>query len=238
MTGSTLNKDEKVISSMFDSIAPKYDLLNHLLSFQIDRSWRKKLIATVCSVNTKYVLDMACGTADVTIGLHKKGMEVIGMDISAKMLEIARNKCQKDFGNAPVPPITFIAGSSDKIPFPNSTFDAVTISFGIRNFDHREECIRELYRVLKPSGTLAILEFTIPTKNPLKSLYSFYFKKVLPMIGKHVSKQKTAYEYLPLSAFEFPQREAFCQELLKGNFTGVGYQSLSGGIACIYTGTK
>lgn len=233
MGDNKLAKDKETISSMFDSIAPGYDFLNHTLSFQVDRLWRKRMIRKVFDSGAKNVLDLACGTADVSIGLHKKGMSPIGMDFSEKMLEIAKKKAARKRCD-----IQFINASADDIPFPDNTFDAVTIAFGIRNFDNREKCIQEIFRVMRPKGMLAILEFTIPTNKIWKGIYTFYFKNLLPLVGSCVSKHKKAYEYLPASAFEFPQREEFCKELIEVGFKNVQYKSNTGGIACLYIGVK
>lgn len=229
---SPLSKDKKEIARMFDGIAPKYDLLNHLLSLNIDRVWRRKLLDTLHIKTPKgNVLDLACGTGDISRGLEKRGYYVTGMDLSSKMLEIAEEKSTEYH-------ISYLQGEADRIPFNDSIFDAVTISFGIRNFDKRAECIDEIYRILKSDGTLAILEFGIPRNKVWKSLYSFYFLKILPAIGRVISKKQYPYSYLPASAVEFPQREAFCAELIAGGFKDVKYKSLTGGVAYIYTGKK
>lgn len=232
MTSAPLSKDKKKIAGMFNEIAPHYDFLNHFLSFNIDRSWRRRLVKKVCAAKSSEVLDLACGTGDVTLSLAKKGIKVTGMDISEKMLDIAKSKKHS------VGEIAFINAPADSIPFPDDSFDAVTISFGIRNFDHRPKCIEEIHRIIRPGGIVAILEFTIPQNKLWKSIYTFYFRKFLPAIGKTVSRQQFAYTYLPLSAFEFPQREAFCSELEDGGFKDVSYDSMTGGIACLYIGTK
>lgn len=232
-----LSKKRETISSMFDSIAPTYDLLNHILSFGIDVSWRKKLVKAVSKhteLSKSHILDLACGTADVSIALYNKGAKVTGADISEQMLKIAVEKCQKEG----IGDIDFILADAYRLPFDSDTFDAITISFGIRNFDKRESCINELYRVLKKGGVLAILEFSIPKNKLWKWIYSFYFKRILPTIGRMISKQKWAYRYLPESSFSFPSRENFCRELEQGNFTKCQYKSLTGGIACIYTAIK
>lgn len=227
-----LSKEKKEIAGMFDSIAPHYDFLNHFLSFNADRTWRKKLTRSITASGAKKVLDLACGTGDVSRALAEAGMTVTGMDISEKMLEIARSK--KSNGQA----ITYINAPADSIPSPDGSFDAVTISFGVRNFDQRQKCLEEINRVLLPEGKIGILEFSIPANRIWNALYTFYFKRVLPVIGRAVSGQKFAYTYLPLSAFEFPQREAFCRELSDAGFKEVRYRPLSGGIACLYLGKK
>lgn len=232
MAATPLSKDKKEIAGMFDSIAPRYDFLNHLLSLNIDRTWRRKLVKCAISNNPACILDLACGTGDVSRALSEKNIKVTGLDISENMLSIARTKKCKG------PAITYINGPADDIPFPDNNFDAVTISFGIRNFDKRETCLEEIYRVLSPEGTLAILEFSIPRNRLWKAVYTFYFTRFLPIIGRAVSHQQFAYSYLPQSALEFPKMEDFCNELSSAGFKNVTSRPLSGGIACIYLGIK
>ena len=196
---------------MFDSIAPVYDRLNHLLSFGIDRSWRRRLVRAVSSFcalrgGEVKVLDMACGTGDVSIALRRNGLDVVGADISENMLALARKKA---------PEIDFRYGDASELPFADGSFDAVTIAFGIRNFDKRAQCIRELHRVLKDGGMLAIAEFSIP-----------------------VSKQAYAYSYLPESSFDFPAPEKFRAELSEGGFREVTARSMTGGVSYLYIGRK
>jgi demethylmenaquinone methyltransferase / 2-methoxy-6-polyprenyl-1,4-benzoquinol methylase len=229
---NNLSKDKKIIAPMFDSIAPKYDALNHILSFNIDKKWRKRLIAIIKQTEGKKVLDLACGTGEVSRGLAKNGIEVVGLDLSSEMIKIARNKTNKSLD------IKYSLGEADSIPFPDGTFDAVTIAFGIRNFDNREKCIEEIFRVIKPNGMLAILEFTTPQKIIFKSIYSFYFKWILPNIGGLISKNKNAYKYLHQSAVSFPQRECFCKELEMGGFNDVKFEEQTMGIASIYIANK
>lgn len=232
-----LSKERETISSMFNSIAPTYDLLNHLLSFGIDISWRKKLVKSVAKkteIDKAHILDLACGTGDVSIAIYNKGAKVTGADISEEMVKVAIRKCQK----SGIENIDFIIADASQLPFEENTFDGITISFGIRNFDKRSKCIEELYRVLKPGGLLAILEFSIPKNKLWKRLYTFYFRKILPAVGNLVSKQKWAYTYLPESSFRFPCREDFCKELESGKFIRSKYKSLTGGVACLYTAIK
>lgn len=229
MQTERLNKERKVISSMFDSIAPVYDRLNHILSFGIDRQWRKRLVRTVCGTGAHNVLDVACGTGDVSLALRDRGLSVTGVDISEKMLSIASGK---------VPGVDFMIGDASALPFPDSSFDAVTIAFGIRNFDKRAKCIEELFRVIRPGGTLAILEFSIPENRLWRMVYTWYFKRILPVIGRAVSKQDYAYSYLPESSFEFPAPDLFIKELEDGGFTGLSVRKMTGGVACLYVGRK
>lgn len=229
-----LNKSRETISSMFDSIAPVYDRLNHLLSFGIDRSWRRRLVRAVSSFcalrgGEVKVLDMACGTGDVSIALKRKGLDVIGADISENMLALARKKA---------PGIDFRYGDASELPFADGSFDAVTIAFGIRNFDKRAQCIRELHRVLKDGGMLAIAEFSIPRNRLWRGIYTLYFKNILPAIGRLVSKQAYAYSYLPESSFDFPAPEKFRAELSEGGFRAVTARSMTGGVSYLYIGRK
>lgn len=229
-----LNKSRETISSMFDSIAPVYDRLNHLLSFGIDRSWRRRLVRAVSSFcalrgGEVKVLDMACGTGDVSIALKRKGLAVVGADISENMLALARKKA---------PEIDFRYGDASELPFADGSFDAVTIAFGIRNFDKRAQCIRELHRVLKDGGMLAIAEFSIPRNRLWRGIYTLYFKNILPAVGRLVSKQAYAYSYLPESSFDFPAPEKFRAELSEGGFRAVTARSMTGGVSYLYIGRK
>lgn len=245
-----LSKEKDKISSMFDSIAPKYDLLNHTLSMNFDRIWRRKLIKVVLKGGPKLVLDLACGTGDVSFGLATKAkdkdkdkckkLKVIGGDLSREMLKIAFQKKEKLVSKQKISPdsIDFQYCEADQLPFEDNSFDAITISFGIRNFEQREKCIQELYRVLRKGGQLAIIEFSTPKNIIWKAVYTTYFKHILPFIGRIVSGTKTPYSYLPASAMDFPQREVFCKEFSDAGFSEAKYQSLTGGVACLYTAIK
>ena len=175
------------------------------------------------------VLDMACGTGDVSIALRRKGLDVVGADISENMLALARKKA---------PGIDFRYGDASELPFADGSFDAVTIAFGIRNFDKRAQCIRELHRVLKDGGMLAIAEFSIPRNRLWRGIYTLYFKNILPAIGRLVSKQAYAYSYLPESSFDFPAPEKFRAELSEGGFRAVTARSMTGGVSYLYIGRK
>ena len=172
---------------------------------------------------------MACGTGDVSIALRRKGLDVVGADISENMLALARKKA---------PEIDFRYGDASELPFADGSFDAVTIAFGIRNFDKRAQCIRELHRVLKDGGMLAIAEFSIPRNRLWRGIYTLYFKNILPAIGRLVSKQAYAYSYLPESSFDFPAPEKFRAELSEGGFRAVTARSMTGGVSCLYIGRK
>lgn len=233
MPARQLKKDTETISSMFDSIAPTYDRLNHILSFGIDRSWRRRLVRKVLGSvqgnGSVKVLDVACGTGDVSMALKRQGMDVTGADISEKMLDIARVKA---------PDIEFVYGNAAGLPFGDGTFDCVTIAFGIRNFDMRPQCIKELRRVLKDGGMLAIVEFSIPRNRFWRGIYTLYFKNILPTVGRMVSRQAYAYTYLPESSFDFPAPDMFRRELEDGGFREVTVESMTGGVACLYTGRR
>lgn len=234
MTQEPLNKDAAVISGMFDSIASKYDRMNHGMSLGIDKLWRRRFVRRLSAslAPGAAVLDLACGTGDLTRALALKGFAVTGLDISAEMMEVGKVKC-RDL--APQP--QFILGSAEQIPFPDASFDAVTIAFGLRNFDHRAACLQEIRRVLKPGGRLAVLEFAVP-KNPLwRALYLFYFKHAMRLVGKAVGSGD-AYGYLVDSVLAFPRYEALCAEFTAAGFTDVRYEMYSGGIAVCYSAVQ
>lgn len=234
MAQEELNKDAKVISGMFDSIASKYDRMNHGMSLGIDRRWRRRFLRKLSKEMAPgaAVLDLACGTGDLTRALAQEGFSVTGLDISAEMMEVGKVKC-RDLDPQP----QFVLGSAEQIPFPDASFDAVTIAFGLRNFDHRAECLQEIRRVLKPGGRLAVLEFAVP-KNPLwRALYLFYFKHAMRLVGKAVGSG-SAYGYLVDSVLAFPRYETLCREFEAAGFTRVCYDTYSGGIACGYSACK
>lgn len=242
-----LDKRDSTISSMFNGIATKYDLLNHILSLNIDKLWRKELVnfLTQYSLNTDktyYVADIACGTGDLSIALFKKGIKVCGIDISSQMLEVAKIKTKKLLNkrgklNSNVASIApeYIIGNAECLNFKDREFDAITIAFGIRNFNKRDICLKEIYRVIKPGGHLAILEFAAPKNKLIKYFYNLYFKNILPFIGRLISKDKSAYKYLVESVENFPKYEDFCKEIKAANFKDIKYKKLSFGIATLYT---
>ena len=230
-----LNKDEATISSMFNGIAGKYDLLNHLMSFGMDIRWRKRMVNTIIKEkgNSAKVLDLACGTGDLTFALSRKGFNVVGGDISQGMLDVAIAKKETEKGLKGH--IEFRNCSAESIPYPDGTFDAATISFGIRNFDHREKCLAEIRRVLKKDGKLYIMEFAEPRNRIWRFIFGMYFKYYTPAIGRMISKDTSAYSYLPESVRQFPKYQAFIQEM-EQEFENCSYRSLSGGIALLYKG--
>lgn len=232
---SQASKKEQV-SEMFDNISPKYDLLNHVLSMGIDYSWRKKVVKLLRKENPQSILDVATGTADLAIALTKTGANLItGVDISEGMLEVGRKKVlAKGLDQR----IILQKEDAENLSFRDNTFDAVTVSFGVRNFENLEKGLSELYRVLKPNGTLVVLEFSQPTKFPFNKLYQFYFKNVLPLVGRMVSKDTSAYTYLPASVSAFPFGKDFETILRQTGFTDTKWKELTLGIATIYWGRK
>lgn len=229
------SKKEQV-AEMFDNISERYDLLNHLLSLSIDKGWRKKVVKLVSAKKPKLLLDVATGTADLAIALEKSHPEKItGIDISAGMLEVGRKKvAAKGLSQM----ITLQQADSENLPFEDNTFDAITVAFGVRNFENLEKGLSEMYRVLKPGGHLLVLEFSQPQGFPMKQLYSFYFKNILPTIGKMVSKDSRAYTYLPESVQAFPHGKAFMDIMEKCGYKKGVRIPLTFGIASIYEGLK
>ena len=228
-------KSEKV-ASMFDSIASHYDLLNRVLSFGIDKRWRKKVINQLVDIHPKQLLDIATGTGDLALeAVRLNPRKIVGLDISEGMLAIGRQKIkQKHLDTL----ISLEKGDSTNIPFSDNSFDAVTVAFGVRNFDDLEKGLREMLRVTKPGGKVVILEFSMPEKFPIKQLYSFYSRKIMPVIGQLLSRQRAAYEYLPDSVRQFPHGKAFIKIMYDCGYEDTNVTSLTFGIASIYSGIK
>ena len=204
------------VAEMFDNISPKYDLLNHTLSLGIDILWRKKAIKMLAPEKPKLILDVATGTGDFAIeALALNPDKVIGVDISEGMLSIGREKMKKKNISDK---IEMLSGDSEGLNFPDNTFDAIIVAFGVRNFENLEKGLADMYRVLKPNGTVVVLEFSRPQTFPIKQLYNFYFSYILPTIGKLVSKDTRAYTYLPESVAAFPDGEKFITILDKIGF--------------------
>lgn len=266
-SGTVYTKQERPIATMFNRIAKHYDCTNCLMSFGIDRIWRKKLIASLKRFAEKTdfeVIDVACGTGDISLALVKQlQAKVIGIDISEGMLEQARSKTQKwmlaagiegavpydkqsanglneqrSIQSAHSPLAQYILASANAIPFEANRFDAATLSFGIRNFENRPLALGEIFRVLKPGAPLKVLEFAIPTTWIWKALYKVYLNVIIPLFGLLQYKNRYAYKYLSKSINAFPRYEALCQEFEKEGFTNCNYKKLSGGIAVLYTAFK
>ncbi|WP_010181266.1 bifunctional demethylmenaquinone methyltransferase/2-methoxy-6-polyprenyl-1,4-benzoquinol methylase UbiE [Aquimarina agarilytica] len=232
---SSASKKEQV-ASMFDTISGHYDGLNRVISFGIDIKWRNKVVALVKETKPQRILDVATGTGDLAINLVRTGAsEIIGLDISSGMLEVGKEKIsQKKLDST----ITMVLGDGEKIEYPDNYFDAITVSFGVRNFEHLEQGLSEIFRVLKPGGIFVVLETSVPTKTPFKQGYAFYTRRILPLIGKAFSKDKVAYQYLSESAAVFPYGEAFNNILTKIGFKNTVDHPQTFGVATIYTATK
>jgi len=232
---STLGKKEQV-TQMFDNISENYDELNRVISFGIDVKWRKKVVAIVGKNNPKQILDIATGTGDLAIMLSQLHPDkIIGLDISEGMLSVGKEKIAKANLSEMV---EMIVGDSENMPFEDATFDAITVSFGVRNFANLDKGLQEINRVLKPGGILVILETSVPTKFPYKQGYHFHTSVILPVIGKLFSKDKVAYSYLSESANSFPFGEKFNNILLKNGFSTATDMPVTFGVASIYTATK
>lgn len=235
-----LEKDKESIRRMFNSIARHYDFLNHFLSFGIDKFWRKKLVSILkkeLQQKTSFkILDIATGTGDLAIQAASLNPEkIIGIDISEEMLKIGQQKIvKKNLSNL----IEFIVAEAENLPFQNNTFDATIVAFGVRNFYDLNKGLTEIYRVLKNDGILIILEFSQPSGFPIKQVYKFYFKNILPLIGRMFSKDKTAYQYLPDSVYQFPQGNNFLTLLHSAGFRHTSQNLLFLGISTIYSGRK
>lgn len=232
---STLGKKEQV-AQMFDTISGNYDNLNRVISFGIDVKWRKKVLKIVSDKKPKNILDIATGTGDLAILMAKTNAEkIIGLDISAGMLEVGKKKVEeKKLSNI----IELVLGDSENIPFEDNYFDAITVSFGVRNFENLEKGFAEILRVLKPNGVFVILETSVPDKTPYKQGYNFYTKNILPLIGKLFSKDNSAYGYLSESAAAFPYGEALNNILRKIGFIDVVAMPQTFGVATIYSASK
>ncbi|NNE27069.1 MAG: bifunctional demethylmenaquinone methyltransferase/2-methoxy-6-polyprenyl-1,4-benzoquinol methylase UbiE [Saprospiraceae bacterium] len=230
------SKKEQV-TTMFDKIAPKYDLLNRFLSLGIDRTWRVKAISKLNKGEHKVILDVATGTADMILEMHKQLdlKQVIGMDISSEMINYGQKKIDK----AELKDIvTLEVGDSEAMRYSNDFFDAATVAFGVRNFGNLEKGLQEMHRVIKPGGKIVILEFSRPIYFPFKQLFNIYFKYILPFIGRKTSKDKKAYNYLYESVQAFPDYDNFANILERIGFRSVEWKPLSLGICTIYTGVK
>lgn len=232
---SQLNKKEQV-EQMFDNISGNYDGLNRVISFGIDVKWRKKVVKKVENQKPNNILDIATGTGDLAISFAPSGAkEIVGLDISEGMLAVGRKKiAAKGLSDK----IKMVQADSEALPFPDNFFDAITVAFGVRNFENLEKGLEEIYRVLKPGGILVVLETSVPTKFPYKQGYQFHTKVILPLIGKLFSKDKVAYSYLSESAASFPFGEEFNNILKKIGFIDVKDEPQTFGVATIYTASK
>jgi len=221
------------VRKMFDDISPRYDFLNHFLSFGIDFIWRKKLVDMLSELHPARILDVATGTGDLAIAMARLDPgQIVGIDISEKMLEIARLKViEKGLQEI----ISFTRGDAERIPFSDGAFDAVTVAFGVRNYEDLIKGLTEMKRVLRPGGTMLILKFSHPSATPFKQFYRFYSRFVIPLIGKLISSHSDAYTYLPESVAAFPSGDDFLHILEESGLTNCNKKELSSGIASIYS---
>jgi demethylmenaquinone methyltransferase/2-methoxy-6-polyprenyl-1,4-benzoquinol methylase len=220
------------VEEMFDNIAHRYDFLNHLLSLGIDISWRKKAVKEIGKVNPKTILDVASGTGDFAFqALSLKPDKIIGFDLSEGMLKYGRQKAiEMKVDNV----VEFVKGDSEQMPFADNTFDAMTVGFGVRNFEHLTVGLAEMHRVMRPGGRVAILEASNPPNAIIRWFYSLYFSNIVPMIGKLVSKDSRAYSYLPESVKAFPEGLEFVKILENIGFKNVKWQPLTFGACAMY----
>lgn len=232
---SQLNKKQQV-EQMFDTISGNYDGLNRVISLGIDKKWRRRVVKFVLQSKPQSVLDIATGTGDLAISFSKFDIpRIVGFDLSEGMLSIARKKVVKQ---KIADRIEFIQGDSENLPFDDNSFDAITVAFGVRNFENLEKGLSDILRVLKPGGIFVVLETSVPTKSPFKQGYRFYTKNILPLVGKLFSKDKVAYNYLCESASVFPHGEDFNNILWKIGFKGVKNKPQTFGVASIYLASK
>ena len=232
---STLSKKQQV-SEMFDNVSNNYDLLNRIMTFGLDIKWRKKVVGIIGEKNPEKILDIATGTGDFAIMLAKlQPKKIIGLDLSKGMLDVGIKKV-KDKNLEGL--IEMVLGDSENLPFTNNYFDAVTVGFGVRNFENLDKGLQEIHRVLKPNGIFVVLETSQPEKFPAKQLFNFYSKYIIPTIGKMFSKDKRAYTYLPKSAAVFPYGKKFNNILEKNGFNSATNKPLTFGAASIYTAIK
>ena len=221
---------------MFNAIARRYDLLNHLLSGGVDVYWRRRALDCVIEASPQRVLDLATGTGDFALAAARlRPQQVVGIDMAIEMLRLGAAKVA---AKRPPMPLELLVGDAEQLPFQDNTFDLVTGAFGVRNFGHIPSGLAEAYRVLKPGGQLLVLDFCEPTAPLFRQLYLFYFHKVLPLIGGLISGQRRAYAYLPRSVGTFPQGQAFVELLVAAGFSQTRYTPMTLGIAAVYQGVK
>ena len=234
-----LSPKARQIRQMFSSIAPRYDLLNHLLSLNIDKSWRRKAVSLMRSNSNQqpsFWLDLCCGTGDLSLEMLRQGAHrVVSSDFSHPMLCLNRDKLRH---RGSTPKISLVEADALTLPFPANTFDAVAIAFGLRNLESPESGLAEMRRVLKPGGRLVVLEFSKPTNPLFDRLFQKYFFNVLPKVGAALSRHHHAYTYLPESVSQFPDQARLATIFAACEFDGIGYRNLTGGIAAIHWGEK
>ena len=232
-----VNKSNERVRKMFGEIAPKYDRMNHLLSMNVDRYWRWKAVRKLAPNRTDPILDVCTGTGDLAFSFHKYTdgkVPVIGSDFCYEMLEVGREKGAKTERN-----VEFVEADAQNLPFEDDKFQVVSAAFGLRNVANTDEGLREMTRVCKPGGQVAVLEFSMPRRQPIKGMYSWYFKNVLPRIGQALAKNDaSAYDYLPDSVGEFPAYEQLTERMLNAGLSQANFYPLTFGIATLYVGVK
>jgi demethylmenaquinone methyltransferase/2-methoxy-6-polyprenyl-1,4-benzoquinol methylase len=233
---NTSDSKKEQVADMFDNIAFRYDLLNSLLSFGTHKGWRRKCVKKLKALQPKQILDVATGTGDFAIACAKLNPEkIIGIDISEGMMKFGREKLKKlNLDKL----IELQSGDAETVDFPDNSFDAIVVGFGVRNFENLEKGLTNLNRVLKPGGKIVILEFSYPRRFPVKQLYNFYFTYITPAVGRIVSKDTSAYSYLQESVKAFPNNENFVAVLNKCGFKNSSFETLSFGVAAIYEAGK
>lgn len=226
--------DKKYINNMFDDIAPTYDKLNHLLSLDVDKSWRRNAVKKIMSIKPAVVADLACGTGDFAIALAKAGVgKVLGYDISEGMLKYGNAKLQRMGLDKQ---ITMQVGDAENLPLETDSVDAVSIAFGIRNFEHKEKGLSEMHRIIRPDGMVCILELSVPQNPFLLALYKLYFLHVLPFFGGLISGNRQAYEYLPKSVMAFPKPDEFMGMMQQAGFNNITAKAFTFGLCRMYIG--
>ena len=229
-----VDKSGQTIERMFSAVAPRYDLLNRLLSANLDQRWRRKAADALTLANGAPVLDVCAGTGDQALALRKRTPRVLAADFSVPMLRIAHRK----FSRILAPKPAGFASDTLQLPLPSKSLGAITVSFGLRNVADLDAALREMHRVLESDGETAILEFALPRSDLLRKPYLFYFRNILPRIGGWLSPRGSAYTYLPDSVMQFPQREEFTRRMEDVGFRDAHWHDLTGGIVCLYTGRR
>jgi demethylmenaquinone methyltransferase/2-methoxy-6-polyprenyl-1,4-benzoquinol methylase len=219
------------VRAMFDAIAPRYDLLNAVLSLGVDRGWRRQAVRAALAKSPARVLDVATGTADLALALQaaRPAADVVGVDFAEAMLEVGRAKAARRGL-----PVELRAGDGTALPYPDATFDAVTIAYGLRNFADVNAGLREFRRVLRPGGRLVVLEFPPPPEGPFGRLFRLYFTRVLPWVGARISGHAGAYRYLPASVMAFPAPERLARQILEAGFDDVVWTPQTGGVSALH----
>lgn len=232
--GQPVAEDSASIRRMFGEVAPRYDLLNHLLSASLDRLWRRRAARLVPALDADPVLDLCSGTGDQAIALARRSDRVVAADFCLPMVALARDKYSAMNDRRP----SGLAADALVLPFADQSFGAATVSFGLRNVADLDRALVEIRRILRPQGRLVVLEFAMPRSRVLRRLYSLYFRYVLPLVGRMVSDSRGAYDYLPSSVPSFPQRDAFVERLEKAGFRAASWRDLSAGIVCLYQASR